>query len=551
MPHSVSLANRSQPTQLMTAQLPSTYSFECPHCHSILSLPMALEGVTGPCPHCHASITAPPQQNALPPLFLSAFEQTSTPPPQIQNAAFDPVAQAAPIPPQLTQPVSAPVPTWLDLVGEMPAESIEFPAQVEPFSTHDFSRVQSSASSQAPPERSLTLRLALFAGIAAAATGVYLLFNPPASGRPPLPPPPPSAATGSPDTDLSTQVVLEAQPTQQAPTGELPPDEDIPGTSGPVIPRIQSSSIPSLESDPPSAEPPNTQIETPEIRRAKPEPTPSLLIDPDLGPIAKVTDPSPFEPSTTPPSPSILEEPRAVLEAFLAASNWQQRLILIQHADKLRSKIANYYTNHSDGSVKTDSVDFLTSQPTPNGDEVFYLFNVQMHGGHAFPVAVEKMDGSYRIDWESFVEFKDLLLPQFFKTYSPEPASFHVVLERKHYFGTDVANQDRKLCFSVEPPVPGFSNYAWVSNSDLELITKLGVRAEFGQTSYPIITLRWVKESNGTAYVIFENIRSDNWRSDLVEETPSNGTTPAQEKPRDKASEKPPTSIPKRAKIVK
>ena len=77
------------------------------------------------------------------------------------------------------------------------------------------------------------------------------------------------------------------------------------------------------------------------------------------------------------------------------------------------------------------------------------------------------------------------------------------------------------------------------------------MRAEFGQTSYPIITLRWVKESNGTAYVIFENIRSDNWRSDLVEETPTKGTTPAQEKPRDKSGEKPPTSIPKRAKIVK
>jgi len=103
----------------------------------------------------------------------------------------------------------------------------------------------------------------------------------------------------------------------------------------------------------------------------------------------------------------------------------------------------------------------------------------------------------------------------------------------------------------VEPPVPGYSNYAWVSDNDLELITKLGVRAEFGQTSYPIVTLRWVKETNGVAFVVLEKIRSDNWRSDILDSQPAEAEPPVQEKPQDKSAETPAESAPKRVKIVR
>ena len=551
MPKLARLSNRSQPTKLMTALLPSTYSFECPHCRSILSLPLELEGVTGPCPHCQSTITAPPRQT--PP---TAYLPTFPPPPQHQQVYSPPLV--APVPatfsaPPFTPPpapTSAPalVPTWMDLVGDSETAPPQSPSPVQPFPADAIPFAKGSEAPDSPPSPSWVLRIGMLAGIVAAAFGVYLLFHPPAGDNAPGSPPS-SAVVETVALALDPPSVVPDGPSiPQTPVGELPPDEDLPGPTSPVIPRIESTEVPTPDSASPTPEPPSTKIETPEIRRAQIQPTPGLLIVPDPDPAAPGPAASPLEPSADPPSPSLLEEPRAALETFLAAANWPQRLPLIQHADKLRPQITNYYTTHSDGSVKTESVDFLTSQPTPKGSEVFYLFNVQMRGGHAFPVAVEKMDGRYRIDWESFVEFKDLLLPEFFKTYSPEPASFHVVLERKHYFGTDVPNQDRKLCFSVEPPVPGFSNYAWVSDSDLQLITKLGVRAEFGQTSYPVVTLRWVKETNGTAYVILEKICSDNWRSDILDEPSSEAAPAVEEKPQDKSAT---PSAPRRARIIK
>lgn len=534
----------------MTALFPTNYSFECPHCRSILSLPVELEGVTGPCPQCHSNITAPPLQTHAATLGMPAavptFPPVPIPTPEIQNAPTQtPVLPALP-PQQFLPPAPVPIPTWMDLVGESPA-SVDTPEN-----ENQITLPQAPPSEKTPQSRVWILRLGLLAGIAGAAVGIYLLFNPPSGGSAPVTPTPPIAGPAIPETAPPPPVVPEVPEILPTPSGELPPDEDLPGVSSPVIPRLESPAVSPLpDSTPPAADPPSTQIDTPEIRRAQIQPTPGLLIEANPASAAPLESPNPLEPSDTPPAPSILQEPRSALESFLAAPNWQQRLPMIQHADKLRPQILDYYTSHSDGVVKTDSVDFLTSQPTPNGSEVFYLFNVQMHGGHAFPVAVEKMQGTYRIDWQSFVEFKDLLLPAFFKTYSTEPASFHVVLERKHYFGTDVPNQDRKLCFSVEPPVPGYSNYAWVSDNDLDLITKLGVRAEFGQTSYPIVTLRWVKETNGVAYVVLEKIRSDNWRSDILDEEPAEVPDSVEEKPQDKSADKPSESATKRTKNIK
>ena len=287
-----------------------------------------------------------------------------------------------------------------------------------------------------------------------------------------------------------------AETTPPAPeSSPLPPDADLPTAEAPI------------------PDPPPTEVVAPEIQPAVAEtPGSSLLSDPKLEstppPVAKIV------PEETPADPAVLQEPRAALQAFLAASGWKERLPLIQNGEALRPIIEEYYANHSDGPIKADSIDFLTSQPTPDEKGVFFLFQVQVHDEHGFPVAVENMQGNYRIDWRSFVEFKDLLLPKFFERYSPDPATFHVVLKRSHYFGSDVPDQEHKLCFSAEPPVPGFQNYVWVSDDSQALITKLGVRSEFGQTAYPVVSLRWLKEKNGTAYVLLDDIVSDNWRAD-------------------------------------
>jgi hypothetical protein len=279
----------------------------------------------------------------------------------------------------------------------------------------------------------------------------------------------------------------------QSPTSQPQPDpfeaaphalsNSLPGHGAPKVPK--GKVIP--EDEPPTA---NASIQAP----AAPAPTDA--------------------PSPELEQPALLDEPRAALTAFLKAANWRERQSHTQHGTALRSDMEKYYADHADGPIATDSVDYLTSQPTPDGKGRFHLFQVAITDGLGFPVSVESVDGKFKVDWTSFVEFKDRMLPKYFEKFSSEPATFHAVLHRSHYFGTDVPNQENKICFAVEPPITGYTNYVWVDKNDTSLISKLAERGEFGFVSYPVISIRWVKEKKGDAYVTLSQIIADNWRAD-------------------------------------
>eukprot|EP01031_Cornospumella_fuschlensis_P004872 gene4872-6093_t len=69
---------------------------------------------------------------------------------------------------------------------------------------------------------------------------------------------------------------------------------------------------------------------------------------------------------------------------------------------------------------------------------------------------LEEDKEGYRVDWLSFVEFKDRLLERFFKEYSQGEALFHVGITRAHFFDDTVPNADNKDAFRVStaPPNP-------------------------------------------------------------------------------------------------
>ncbi len=239
--------------------------------------------------------------------------------------------------------------------------------------------------------------------------------------------------------------------------------------------------------------PPSPKV--PEVRRAE-------IVD------SSVDDPSAEE----------LAPVRAALDSFLAARTWQDRAKFTQQAERLRPQMEEFYAHHADGPIAAEKIDFLTTQPTPGGKSRFYIFQVVCGSRLGFPVSLEMVNGSYQVEWESFVEFKDLFLPKYFETFHEKPAEFRVVLRRTHYFGADIPNQDQKLCFAVEPPVAGHANYAWVTKANVAVLSKLREGGDFGHVYYPVVKLRWVKEGKAS-YVVLDDIVSDNWRADHPQRT--------------------------------
>lgn len=520
----------------------------------MLSLPVELEGVTGPCPHCQNTLTAPPLAQYMAPQHYEeypSYEQEFYAEAQNENVLEEtagwgnqqyeqPTYQDAGLVNQpMTQewmqspygepqneiaqdyvPQQGEIPSWAQ-----PGYDPQDPRALPPPPTAYDGGPKSVSLPVAPyPStvaekngRAWLLKFGLLAGVVGVGVAAYVMTHPPKVDVAPYIPP-------------SHVPLAQLEPTQPA----TPPT--IAGNEPRALPPVQPLAV-----DPVS---PGSPKETP-MQSAEPPPDKPLvdLVDPPAATggsaenVAKTpssTDPQTEvrpavvdTPATLPEIPvstgaaagrevdsNVLAEPRSALKEFLAAPNWKERLKYTQHAEKMQSQMQEYYTSHADGPVKADSIDYLTSHLTPDGKNRFHLFQVFTGEGSGFPVSVEMMDGGFKIDWRSFVEFKDLLLPKYFEKYSAEPATFHVVMRRSHYFGTDVPDQEKKICFVVEPPIAGYSNNVWVDKSNGDMLSKLGERVDWSNLSYPVVTLRWVKEKNGTAYVTIMGVVSDNWRSD-------------------------------------
>jgi hypothetical protein len=260
------------------------------------------------------------------------------------------------------------------------------------------------------------------------------------------------------------------------------------------------------------------QTEEPKVPEiAKPMPPP----DSEAPKAEVVSAPTEIQEPPAPPAPGPvnpnypLENSRTALEQFLKARNWKERSLYVADINRITPIMQEYYREVADGPIQPESIDYVTSGLMPDAKTKMNIFHVSCDGQPAFPVMVEEKDGVARIDWESFVEFKDLRLPKFFEKFHENPGVFRVMMARTHYFGSEVPNQENMLCFAVEPPVPGYRNQVWVDASNKDLLEKMGSRKEWNpkpEEAQPVVKLRWVKDAAGGAYVMLEDIVADNWR---------------------------------------
>src|SRR5439155_20519192 len=109
---------------------------------------------------------------------------------------------------------------------------------------------------------------------------------------------------------------------------------------------------------------------------------------------------------------------------------------------------------HGDGAISVGQIEFIERYPSKGKVPPYCMFEVS--GGaleHAVLTLVEQSskDGA-RVDWGTFVEFKDDLLLHFLENKTAPPQKFRGLLRRKHYFDKDVPDIASKDSFELEQP---------------------------------------------------------------------------------------------------
>jgi hypothetical protein len=244
-------------------------------------------------------------------------------------------------------------------------------------------------------------------------------------------------------------------------------------------------------------EPPVTPTTPPELSSQIPPPPPEEI--------------SPAEPE--PPRIKVIAAPEAALKAFLSAPDWRSRAKHVLHAERLLKKMEAYHADVPDGPTTVLSLSVIDTSQDDAGKKA-HLFTCLV-GTEAYPkgfpvVTVQTPEG-WKVDWESFVEFRDDHFRRFAAGEGSDAGAFHLFVRNTHYFGAPFPGGDKLTAFRVDPPMPERDQYAFVpTGSDLH--KTLADATEWGHPLPLVLELSRKKHADGKTHLEITSILAPNWR---------------------------------------
>jgi len=215
--------------------------------------------------------------------------------------------------------------------------------------------------------------------------------------------------------------------------------------------------------------------------------------------------------------PPECESAAEALKKFLSASNWREGLAFIQLPSGMERKVQQYYTANPDGPVEVDEIEYYHHNENPQvGKGVHVVFVLRSRAWQfpmGVPVMVEVHNNEARVDWLTFVEFKDDLLNRFLTSYMEGPVRFHVGIRRTHYFEDDVPEKENMHAFEVAPPMGNCRGYVFVPK-ETPLARSLANTLSWDKDlSLGVVELQW-RRTGGQKWIEMTALPQLNWYSD-------------------------------------
>lgn len=309
--------------------------------------------------------------------------------------------------------------------------------------------------------------------------------------------PQPVTIASAPDTPPATSSVMPTQDAEPAPKKATPATAD----------EIAAASAAGRSA------PGSTPTASPSPGGGLSEITPKVSTTPG----APASTESPSLPMTSEVQIEVTEEARPAAEAlrkFLDAPNLKERLKYTLAPEMMEPMMKDYYAVTADGPVRVDTIALVRFDPKPQvGGGAHAVFGLSSKAWeYAIPVMLEETGGKYRVDWLSFVEFKDRFLEKFLSSYQEGPGRFHVGITRQHFFEDTVPNPEKKEAFRINPPPPNPYEAHVLVEKDSAIARDLKDKIPWGTQVWAIVELEWVRLGN-QQWVQLVGVPQLNWYS--------------------------------------
>ena len=348
-----------------------------------------------------------------------------------------------------------------------------------------------------------------------------------------------------PDSSAST-LTLE-KPTGADPESSKPVPQDSPPPPEPPTktpPKVESlvTAPPPPAPNPASPSAPSTAPSTTEPAMTEPTPAPSKPAEVvakatpvPMDQLPKVGEPPPASGgltnlmevpgagTSTGSSTSALEGTEVPKEAkpaadalveFLKAESLdaKTRFILGATDPQIKALIDRYYGQAPAEPIEVTNLTYIRHDPNPEvGGGMQCVFSVaSKEWTYPIPVMLQQTKDGFKLDWISFIEFKDNWLEKFVQSFRPNPGRFHVGIKRTHYFERDVPDLDGKDCFIIQPPSGHFEVAVFVpKNTPLAEMLKRELTWST-QQAYVLAEIQW-REDGTNQWIELTAVPQLNW----------------------------------------
>jgi hypothetical protein len=341
------------------------------------------------------------------------------------------------------------------------------------------------------------------------------------------------------------------------------PEQPAPLPTTQPVPVMATASDQVIPAAPPKALPVSEEALRPEQVAALrtqpmnlPPPNPVSQASPQLVEIGRTPDAPPMTASpngtstvsdlTKGSGPEVRGAPDAVRPAvegllkFLSARNWQERMNYTLHPEKMAEKGEGYYQNSADGPIEVDLIEYLRHDTNPQigkGTHAVFVLSGRSWN-YNFPVMVEQTEEGARVDWLTFIEFKDDLLRHYLSSDLDNVWSFHVELRRTHYFEDNVPGSDKMDCFEIMSVMGTAHAFAFVPK-DSALARSLANTITWDKdVSYVVANLQFRNHAGGK-WLELVGLPQLNWYT-----APDDGTVGEQQSAQADSAPPPPVAKP-------
>lgn len=450
--------------------MPDLIQFDCPACSATLRIPIEMSGHQAPCPVCHHEIVAPNPYTGVgayspqpPPPPRPVPRHHPSPPPVHPPSASEPEIDEPAFADPLPEPIANPAPAEKLTPAEPPLPEAASPPANQPFADR-------------------------------------IVSNPPAATEPIDP-----AALPSFTTREKTPPLL--RPARKSRAGAFLAIFLllilIAAATGLFITNHFKNAIPSgplVVQPPPAGNPPPSP---PEENIAATPP------DTSAAPPAAAVPPPPVE--SEPQPKKILATAEGTLRAFLESPDWKARSVFVLSPDHVRPKMEAYARNNPDGPTAFRSFSVKHSEVDPDSGSTLLIFQVEPSGdGAVIPVAVLETEDGWRIDWESFVEFRDDHFKQFTDGPSDLKGEFHLIVTLPDDVSPDVHENEKFAGYVLAPPLPERRRIAFIEKSN-PAYQQLREATANGKIFTPVLELTKQDVGGGKSFLKILSIRATNW----------------------------------------